>query len=369
MFFSSRNTLARHRPNHDFNESHACETCQRVFRRADILKRHKLTHRADALGAQLNPRRHQIDVACEACRRSKTKCDGQNPCRRCQRQHLTCQYSHRARIRLTGGDRALDGSGDLQDAVRPLAQSTLQHQFDQALLQTDIFDVAAGAISEAIDFEISQDTNYERGASTAEEGNSVPQSQVGQCVFVASLLSHYLTRMRFHSPLTMFRSVPTDKSLARNIDGYVIDAAKGWIADGVSRIAVSHACSAYSVASEAMTSIEDWPEALSRLAQTCLYDGAVLLWIYCGHLSPRLQLSTPDPESMPGLQRPVSDDEPLLVCQEHAHEILMDFANVCKKINGNAPNQTSESIWSMAFNPFAELIWLHKSPAERPVGL
>lgn len=63
--------------------------CHKSFQRSDVLRRHKKIHqRAEEEGKQ--PRRAL--KACQACSSSKLKCDGQQPCSRCQSANASCVY-------------------------------------------------------------------------------------------------------------------------------------------------------------------------------------------------------------------------------------------------------------------------------------
>ncbi|OAQ65631.1 nitrate assimilation regulatory protein nirA [Purpureocillium lilacinum] len=43
------------------------------------------------------PRRHQVRMACQHCRRKRAKCDGEDPCRRCKDAGLECAFDHSRR--------------------------------------------------------------------------------------------------------------------------------------------------------------------------------------------------------------------------------------------------------------------------------
>ena len=90
--YTSRNTLARHSRNHDSEKSSTCTKCGRAFHRADLLRRHTAVHQ------QFRVRRQQTVIACQHCRRSKLKCNGQEPCSSCASRDQQCHYRQEARL-------------------------------------------------------------------------------------------------------------------------------------------------------------------------------------------------------------------------------------------------------------------------------
>ncbi|KAI0167704.1 hypothetical protein BJ166DRAFT_239504 [Pestalotiopsis sp. NC0098] len=56
----------------------------------------------------------KISKACEPCRKKKVRCDGKQPCRRCQRRPADCSYRERARIRKSTRQSLRNAQGDDQ---------------------------------------------------------------------------------------------------------------------------------------------------------------------------------------------------------------------------------------------------------------
>ena len=241
--YSSKNTLARHRRNHDTSKNHVCDTCNRVFRRADILPRHKLIHRTEATSPErvYKSRRAQAAFACEPCRHSKTKCDGQSPCNRCVRQDRPCQYKQNPKFQLSSEAR---DTGEIKSQhpspVEPNS-SLLRDFFEDAFLKGGPLEQANGTRAQNTTSDIPVSSDRKRLGGLQED----------QSILAAALLSHHVTRLRFHAPLRYFYCIPIDNSAAQQADESVIDAAKRWAGDSSARLAVAHACSVYEVAREA----------------------------------------------------------------------------------------------------------------------
>ena len=66
---------------------------------SDLVKRHELGHNEDAPNkkAKLSTPRPRIGKACVNCSLSKLRCEGTNPCPRCARKGLLCEYRPSAR--------------------------------------------------------------------------------------------------------------------------------------------------------------------------------------------------------------------------------------------------------------------------------
>lgn len=104
--FASSTSLNRHAKNHSSETSYVCPTCHVVFFRQDVLTRHVKLHQTavdeqDAMGDGL-PRtrkrpRKRCHTACDRCRSSKTKCNGQKPCESCARHGKPCTFDDVAR--------------------------------------------------------------------------------------------------------------------------------------------------------------------------------------------------------------------------------------------------------------------------------
>ncbi|KAI9188029.1 hypothetical protein H9P43_002420 [Blastocladiella emersonii ATCC 22665] len=66
-------------------------------------------------------KRPRVSHACETCKRRKSKCDGQLPCRNCSENHLECRYSDPTPRQAKGAARAAAASGALTAAGDPTA--------------------------------------------------------------------------------------------------------------------------------------------------------------------------------------------------------------------------------------------------------
>ncbi|OQD94411.1 hypothetical protein PENSOL_c026G07909 [Penicillium solitum] len=75
--FLRKEHLNRHLVIHTNLRRHKCFICGRSFARSDILNRHVLQHNVPPAGAKRTP------LACQTCRRHKTRCDSNYPCSIC----------------------------------------------------------------------------------------------------------------------------------------------------------------------------------------------------------------------------------------------------------------------------------------------
>lgn len=85
--------LTRHLKSHENARPHKCPRCGKSFNRADLLNRHQASHERYASGNKA-PRMSKCDrvtSACNACVSSKSKCQDQKPCARCQTKGLVCE--------------------------------------------------------------------------------------------------------------------------------------------------------------------------------------------------------------------------------------------------------------------------------------
>ena len=72
--YKAKETLTRHRKNHDATAQYTCHLCSSSFRRRDLLSRHVATHESREDG-QLRTRRANHS-ACERCLQRKLRCNG-----------------------------------------------------------------------------------------------------------------------------------------------------------------------------------------------------------------------------------------------------------------------------------------------------
>ncbi|KIW22934.1 uncharacterized protein PV07_11178 [Cladophialophora immunda] len=328
------------------------DICNRVFCRADILNRHRLLHapKSPRPTAIVNSRIGLTAVACDACRRSKTKCDGQPTCSKCAHQSRQCRYSASRRFQVSTSKETRDVTQIGSCASRGQKKSMLFDLFETALLDGRSSSVVKEMPLSGID-----DMSTHLGQD--------------QNTLVAALLSHHVALLRFHAPLENFHRIPVDNSKAREIDDGLIDIAQSWATDSVATLAIAHSCAIYTITHRAAAGAHLWTAPLTRLAHAALYDSALALWIYVGmHSSASQHIQAEKAEDLPCLLRSQAEGGSLPLCQENAYEALMDLALLCKRVNNDVSNVTSKSIWSMAVNPFAELVNL-RNGGGRPVGL
>ncbi|KAK1689437.1 fungal-specific transcription factor domain-containing protein [Colletotrichum godetiae] len=90
--------LNRHALRHLGVRPFACPTCAASFARRDSLQRHMQSH-ADVNSSPpgsdtpKRARRSCVSRACRHCARSKQRCDGGDPCARCQSKNRSCVYT------------------------------------------------------------------------------------------------------------------------------------------------------------------------------------------------------------------------------------------------------------------------------------
>lgn len=85
--------LNRHLKSHENARPFKCDRCPKSFNRADLLTRHQAGHtRHDdsGIGRRRIERTDRVAQACVACVASKSKCQDQKPCERCQRRNIPC---------------------------------------------------------------------------------------------------------------------------------------------------------------------------------------------------------------------------------------------------------------------------------------
>ncbi|KAK4496689.1 hypothetical protein PRZ48_012671 [Zasmidium cellare] len=88
--FGRREHYKRHQNIHTGAKPFPCPLCPRAFPRKDTLQRHVLMHGKagpEALPAKI---RLRTSRACWPCAKSKMRCDGEEPCSRCQSRGIRC---------------------------------------------------------------------------------------------------------------------------------------------------------------------------------------------------------------------------------------------------------------------------------------
>ncbi|KEQ90582.1 hypothetical protein AUEXF2481DRAFT_535555 [Aureobasidium subglaciale EXF-2481] len=93
--YATQSSLTRHAHNHESGRRHTCAVCDISFRRRDLLARHEKIH--DTGHDDVEGERRRCHTACEACRKNRVKCDGQQPCGSCSRTQSTCSFQRPAR--------------------------------------------------------------------------------------------------------------------------------------------------------------------------------------------------------------------------------------------------------------------------------
>lgn len=88
--YRAKETLTRHRKNHESFSPYYCHLCSNSFKRKDLLTRHIATHESKDDG-QLRARRAN-NSACQRCSLRKLRCDGLNPCSKCSGALEPCRY-------------------------------------------------------------------------------------------------------------------------------------------------------------------------------------------------------------------------------------------------------------------------------------
>lgn len=69
----------------DIDEQHECDRCHKTYRRKDLLSRHR---------RHCDPNKHVSKrKSCNACVQARSKCDLSQPCSRCAKRALICEYA------------------------------------------------------------------------------------------------------------------------------------------------------------------------------------------------------------------------------------------------------------------------------------
>ncbi|UNI22306.1 hypothetical protein JDV02_008206 [Purpureocillium takamizusanense] len=87
------------------------------------------------------PRRHQVRMACQRCRRKRAKCDGEDPCERCKEAGLECLFDHSRReskddlrAEIERLRRTNERSDALLDALSSMDDADTYHMVAQGLM-------------------------------------------------------------------------------------------------------------------------------------------------------------------------------------------------------------------------------------------
>jgi hypothetical protein len=123
--------LSRHLKSHENARSFKCTECSKSFNRADLLSRHKASHERYAKGKKA-PRMWRCDrvaTACNACVASKSKCQDQKPCVRCQKKGVPCETSPQLGRVQSGVAPQASMSGDEDSTLVLDQEQTMQSLF------------------------------------------------------------------------------------------------------------------------------------------------------------------------------------------------------------------------------------------------
>ncbi|KAI9649185.1 hypothetical protein NHQ30_001753 [Ciborinia camelliae] len=106
--FQRKEHLTRHQKSHSATSpAHVCRICRKEFSRGDGLQRHLGRH-----GEQFKKPAGRSRRACASCHSSKIKCDGNDPCSRCERKRIPCEYNLRQ-----------ESPGQSSNAIHPVQTS------------------------------------------------------------------------------------------------------------------------------------------------------------------------------------------------------------------------------------------------------
>lgn len=98
--YKTRSSLTRHAHNHSTAPEHVCEECGVSFARSDLLTRHRQNghgQQDQARDEERRSTRQRCHTACEPCRRTRARCDGNAPCHSCQAADRHCHYADNGR--------------------------------------------------------------------------------------------------------------------------------------------------------------------------------------------------------------------------------------------------------------------------------
>jgi hypothetical protein len=133
--------LVRHVRSHENLRPHKCHHCSKRFNRADLLRRHLLSHdrpsttttRRGQNRRSRGSQRERVVAACLACIASKSKCQDDKPCIRCERRHIVCQSSSKTTIiqQQLRNPTSVANSDDLDNSDHGHLNSPSQHISDR----------------------------------------------------------------------------------------------------------------------------------------------------------------------------------------------------------------------------------------------
>lgn len=119
--FQRKEHLTRHQKSHsDTSPAHICRICHKEFSRSDGLQRHLGRH-----GQQFKKPIGRSRRACVACHSSKIKCDGKNPCSRCEKKMIPCKYGSEQESSAAAGDSSRDEVSMANDSGEEGSESVM----------------------------------------------------------------------------------------------------------------------------------------------------------------------------------------------------------------------------------------------------
>ncbi|KAF4626545.1 hypothetical protein G7Y89_g11610 [Cudoniella acicularis] len=133
--------LSRHRKSHVNDKPYGCPICKKHFTRRDSLNRHISIHNSNTDHRERPVPIARVPRACSNCARLRLRCDGQNPCVRCQTKNVPCIYVHRSRVRIAvaqGASKSADGTAsDLTSNRKSPMTVPEQHQVQELPNETE----------------------------------------------------------------------------------------------------------------------------------------------------------------------------------------------------------------------------------------
>ncbi|KAF7915487.1 uncharacterized protein EAE98_011090 [Botrytis deweyae] len=134
--FQRKEHLTRHQKSHsDSYPAHICRICHKEFSRSDGLQRHLGRH-----GQEFKKPTGRSRRACAACHTSKIKCDGNDPCFRCEKKNTPCRYGLRqglSAIASRQDETSKDDLSDWEGSEFSISENVQGDQMSVESLQTD----------------------------------------------------------------------------------------------------------------------------------------------------------------------------------------------------------------------------------------